>query len=235
MKYIRFTAVVVLVLAGACQAQAADKAAVQQAQRSFDAMERGKFILGYLEMGAQYKDHNCIAVVGVADSDGKRIPGHFCLRYQFDWAIGEYDNTTTVDLLFDEKGRFYDVNNEKSTSVVWPPYAVANGTIKLLGAVFLEAFKKDLKPEDKKFIQDCIDKADARGMLEVRAGLPIQRPRPLTDFRPSPAAPRKAPASSARQLNACRPPAEARRRSACRLLAEYSTPCQADRTTRTIP
>jgi hypothetical protein len=164
MKYVRPVAVL-LVLAIAFQARAADPAAVKQAQRSFDTTDRAKLILGYLHLGGQYKDHECLAAVGVADAKGNLIPGAFCLRYRYYWSIGGYDNKTTIDLLFDANGALSGVNNEDSTSIVSPPYAIADGTVKVLGNALLAAAKNNLKEQDRKFIQNCIDNADAHDLM----------------------------------------------------------------------
>lgn len=165
MKLVRLTAFALVVLVAACQARADRQARIEKAQESFDAEARGKFILGYLHLGGDYQSHKCTAVVDVEDKDGNALPGQFCLRYEFDWAIAGSDNTTTIDLLFDEKGRLYDVNNEDSTSIVSPPYLLANGAIKILGKALLEAMSDNLKEEDRKFIQKCIDDADAHDLM----------------------------------------------------------------------
>lgn len=165
MKYAR-PAVVLLLLCAAVPARAADKQAlIDKAQEFFDAETRGKFMLGYLHLGGDYQAHKCVAPVDVEDKDGNVIPGQFCLRYQIDWSLAGSDNTTTLDLLFDAKGRLYDVNNEDSTSIVSPPYLLANGAIKILGKALLEAAKDNLKEEDRRTIQQFIDDANAHGMM----------------------------------------------------------------------
>jgi hypothetical protein len=165
MKLVRVSAVVLLVLTAAATARADKQARIDKAQEFFDAEERGKFMLGYLHLGGDYDSHKCIAAVDVEDADGNVIPGEFCLRYEFEWSIAGSDNTTTVDLIFDAKGRLAEVNNEKSTSIVSPPYLLANGAIKILGKALLEATKDNLKDEDKEFIQKCIDDAEAHDLM----------------------------------------------------------------------
>jgi len=164
MKLVRLSVVVLLVLAAAAPARADKQERIDKAKEFFDAEERGKFMLGYLHLGGDYDSHKC-EVLDVEDEDGNVIPALFGLRYEFAWSIGGSDNTTTVDLIFDAKGHLSNVNNAKSTSIVSPPYLLANGAIKILGQALLEATKDNLKDEDKDFIQKCIDDADARKLM----------------------------------------------------------------------
>jgi len=165
MSHVRFAAAF-LVLVAVGQGRAGDRVTVQRALRSFDAAPRAKFMLTALHPGATDTNHKCVAVVGVNDPSGKPVPGHFCLRYQFSWSTSFGDDTTSVDLLFDDLGRLHEINNERTTAIVNQPYVLANGAIQVVGALVQEAFKDRMSAEDRKFVQGCIDNPNARGLMK---------------------------------------------------------------------
>jgi hypothetical protein len=138
--------------------------AVKRADTFFKTAQRGKAILNALHFGARYDGHTCKEYTKVQGSDGKIVPGHFCLVYDFKWAgTGE----TRVGLFCDERGTFYASKVLKSNAVLSQPFAVAKLSIKVLGEAMLEALKNDLKENDKKAMRKLIDAADPKGLLET--------------------------------------------------------------------
>jgi hypothetical protein len=138
--------------------------AVRRANNFFKTEKRGKDILGALHFGARYDGHTLKEYTRVTDSDGRTVPGHFCLVYDFQWAG---DGKTQIGFFCDARGNFYSSKVIKTNAFLSQPYAVAKLSIKLLGETLLAAFKDDLKEDDRKAIRKMIDDADPRGLMEV--------------------------------------------------------------------
>jgi hypothetical protein len=156
----RRTPLIALALLLLAQPALAQDRAADSGERFLNS--RGSAILSYLHFGSKYQGHRCVARVGVNDAAGRLVPGHFCLRYQFDW---DKDGVTTADFLFDDRGRFYVINNFRSNGILNQPFAYANVSIRVLGSVIYEVFRDQLTDNDRQTLRNLIDSADAHGML----------------------------------------------------------------------
>jgi hypothetical protein len=138
-----------------------EQRALDRAHAFLSTARRGTDILSFVHFGAKYKGHAFKEWVSVTQ-DGRKVPGHFALLYEYAW---EDDGLTTVAFLCDASGGVYDVQVVRTNAIFSQPYVLANGTIKVLGNLLIEAFKDNMKPEERQFVQKLIDDADAKGML----------------------------------------------------------------------
>jgi len=170
MRSITRTAVLALLLTAmllgltALPARAGDgveQRALDRAHAFLSTARRGTDILSYVHFGAEYNGHTFKEWVTVTQ-DGRKVPGHFALVYEFAW---EDDGRTTLAFLCDASGGVYDVQVVRTNAVFSQPYVLANGAIKVLGNLLIEAFKDNMKPEERQFVQKLVDEADAKGML----------------------------------------------------------------------
>ena len=146
--------------------RAADQPSSKAIQRAHDFLKTettGKYILGFVHMGARYNGHEVVERREVARK-GRMLPGHFALVYDFDW---EADGTTQLAFLCDADGDVYDVQVLKTNAFLNSPFDLAKLSIAVLGEVILEAFKDNMTAKDKEQVQSFIKNADPEAMLEL--------------------------------------------------------------------
>jgi hypothetical protein len=144
--------------------------ALNRAHAFFKTEQRAKSILSALHFAARYDGHTYKGYAKVKNGDGKIVPGHMALVYDYKWAG---DGETRVAFLCDARGSFYELKVLKSNGELSRPFVLAKISIKLLGEAILAAFKDDLKEADRKQLRKLIDDADPKGLLE--ASLKLQQ------------------------------------------------------------
>jgi hypothetical protein len=122
-----------------------------------DDANRGKAMLNYLHMGARYRGHEFIKGSRIADADG------FELLYRFRW---EDDGVTDLAFQCNRRGYVTSVSVVNSNAKLSPPFLLATVSIKLLGAAIMDSYKDKLTDDQKRQLQQLINEADAKGMLE---------------------------------------------------------------------
>jgi hypothetical protein len=156
-----------LILACAAIPSAIPQCSAQTAQdnagRFLRTEDRGKESLSYIHFGADYHGHEYLRTVSVLDGQGSPIPGQFALVYRFNW---EDDGITDVAYLCDASGYVYKVQIMSTNAVLSQPFVLANAAIKLLGNAFIQANKDKMSELERKVVQELVDKADAKGLLE---------------------------------------------------------------------
>ncbi len=140
-----------------------DQRAVDRAHNFLTTEQRGKDVLSYVHFGATYQRHKFKETRLVNDGDGRPIKGHFALVYAFDW---EDDGISHVGFLCDARGNVYKTQVVYTNAVLNQPFALANGTIKLLGNLLIEALGDKLSADERKQVQKFVDDANAKAMLE---------------------------------------------------------------------
>ncbi|MFO0951560.1 MAG: hypothetical protein U0835_10485 [Isosphaeraceae bacterium] len=147
------------------QAQTQEKA--RRAVNFLATSKRGKDILSYLHFGGTYVDHEVLRIFKVTNRDGDEQFGHVAVKVSFDWTTSFGDNTTTAVFFFDEKGDPYEIQCEPgdTTSIISPPFGLANGAIQVLGNLLLAAAGDQMSAQEKSDMQKAIDKQDARQLL----------------------------------------------------------------------
>jgi hypothetical protein len=164
MKLNRLAPALVAVLALAAPARAADPAA---ARRYLEGGGVPRMALSYMHATATFKGMDYVDQTGVNDGSGRPIPGQFALHYRFRW-VGLFDNANSTDacFLFDERGRLYDVQATRTTSV-FKPFEGADVIIGLVKDALIAEIDRGKDDEAKKLVRDLIARADARGLLTL--------------------------------------------------------------------
>jgi hypothetical protein len=140
-----------------------DPKALTRAHDFLKTAQRGADILSFVHYGAKYGSHAYQQRLTVVNQKGERVPGHFALDYQFKW---EDDGVTDVRFFCDAQGGVYEVQIVKTNARLQQPYFAANLAIKVIGNLLIEAFKDNLNDAQRKEIQQIVDDADAKRMLE---------------------------------------------------------------------
>jgi len=151
---------------GAGLARAADQPSRKSIERAHDFLKTeatGKYVLGFVHMGAQYNGHEIVERRSVSRK-GREVPGHFALVYDFDW---EADGSTQLAFLCDADGDIYDVQVLRTNAFLNSPYDLAKLSIAVLGELILEAFKEKMTAEDRQQLQTFVKNADPESMLEL--------------------------------------------------------------------
>lgn len=165
--FVRLLVVLTLLASLGLPANAANSfsdSAVRRAAAFVDTKSRGEFVLGHLHMFATYRGHKYRETLRVTNSTGAVEPGKFALVYRYYWNDDDY---TDLAYFFDAKGGFDGVQAMRSTAIIQQPFAIAELSIKLLGNVLVEAFRDNLSPGERASIQQMIDSADVKGLLET--------------------------------------------------------------------
>jgi hypothetical protein len=136
--------------------------AVTRAHEFLNARGRGKDVLSYVHFGATYRGH-AYKETRYVTRDGKTVPGHFALIYEYSW---EDDGKTNLAFLCDAGGSVYEVKVFQSNAIFNQPFLTANATTKLLGNLLIGAFKKQMTEEECRKVQKIVDDADAKALLE---------------------------------------------------------------------
>ncbi|GAA4420801.1 hypothetical protein [Bremerella cremea] len=161
------TLMVILSAASLCEAQ--DVLAVGKARQFLDSTSTAKYVMGIVHMGAELRQYECVGSVGVVDSSGAKIPGEFALVYDYVWMANGRGDTRLL-FLCDRNGNIEDVQVRSSTGVLQAPYLVSNGTIQVVGQVLLEAFRKEMSPQEQREVESLVRNADSEGLLEMGLG-----------------------------------------------------------------
>jgi hypothetical protein len=161
-------------LIGAPEALAQSQRKIKREADFLSSTKRGKEILGYLHFGSTYIDHEVIKVLRVTDTNDEVIPGHVALKVVFDWKTSLGENSTTAYVFFDEKGDPYDIKcgPDDTTSIISPPFVLANGAIQILGNLLIAAAGDSMNAKEKADMRKAVDAANARELLV--AALKIQ-------------------------------------------------------------
>jgi len=157
-----------LITAGFSEAQTST--AINRAQDYLDSTNNAKHIIGIVHMGADLTGFSYVRRGGVTNHSGESIPGHFYLAYDYEWNSGGYGETRLA-FLCDERGTIYEVKNLGSSGVLQAPFLVANGTIKIIGQLLIEAFREEMTNEELKQVQRLVQNSDSKGLLEMGIGL----------------------------------------------------------------
>jgi hypothetical protein len=159
------TACVILLLAAAgTRAQEVDARAVARARDFLQTGARGKEVCGILQFGCTYNGHHYLKTLGIKDGDGNLIKGYFALVYEFKW---NDDGWTRLAFLCDSRGNVYKTQVVDHNGVLNQPFALADLSIKLIGAILLEAFKGNMTEAERRQAEKLIDDANSKGILEM--------------------------------------------------------------------
>lgn len=140
-------------------ASPADQRAVNRADALLSTAETGTNVLNFLHMGADYHGHRYLKTLPV--SDGR---GDFELVYRYFW---HDDGITDLGFLCDDNGFVYKVRVEYTNAVWSQPFLAANVSISVLGHSMIEAYKDKLSEDDRRKLHELVNKADAKGLLEL--------------------------------------------------------------------
>jgi hypothetical protein len=132
--------------------------AVSKAQRFLAPRERGEEILEYVHLGADYTRHELVRYVPYES-------GGFALIYRFVWKTTDL-GYTFIAFNFDSQGNFSSLKVGETDATFNLPFLFADLSIKVVGNMFIQAHKNDMKREDLDALQKLIDNADAKSLLE---------------------------------------------------------------------
>jgi hypothetical protein len=135
----------------------------QRAHNFLQDRQNATSILSFLHFGASYRGHELTKIEGVVDSAGNRVDGDFALVYRFHW---EDDGVTDVIFFCNGRGQIYDSQIEYSNGVISTPFALANISIQFVGRLVINSDDK-MSESDRELAIKLIDKADARGLLNL--------------------------------------------------------------------
>jgi len=138
--------------------------AMNRARAFLETTSRGSEVLGYVHLGATYQGHQYVDTRGVVDAGGREIPGRFALVYRFSW---DKDGSSDVGFLCDSNGRVYGVRIVSSNAILQQPFFFANKTIQVLGNLVISALKDNMSEEETNAVQQFVNEADAKGLLEL--------------------------------------------------------------------
>lgn len=150
-----------------CVAQdSVSSASIQKVKSFMNSRTTGRYVLGFLHMGADHTSHTLQSTTGVKDHSGRALPGEFALVYNFTWnANGRGD--TKVAFFFDRNGNFDSLTVMSSTGYVNSPFTFADATIQVLGQGLVEAFQGHMSASERRQIQALISSANSEGLLEL--------------------------------------------------------------------
>jgi hypothetical protein len=151
-----------LLVSPAAQADEIDQKALNRAHDFLKGADRGRTVIKLMHAWCTYVGHTPQETRFVFDGAGKKIPGAFKLRYIFDW---NKNGWTDVAFVCDRRGNITDIEILGHNSVINVPFAVSNATIKIAGNGLIELFKDKMTAEERKQLQDAVDKADAKALL----------------------------------------------------------------------
>lgn len=145
------------------QFQTSPQRAVTEAHQYLNTAQNGRYILGFVHFGAQYRGHEYVKTLAVKNGNEDTVAGHFALVYRFHW---EEDGITDVAFLCDARGRVYKVQAMSTNAFLSPPFGLAQISISLLGNIVMDAYKDKMSASDRRFFRKLVDDADAKAMLE---------------------------------------------------------------------
>src|SRR5580693_445654 len=137
-----------------------DQQAVLSAQRFLKTEQNGKYTLAFLHFCADYHGHEYQGTLPAID-------GTFKLVYRFKW---ENDGVTDLAYVCDAKGNVRAVEVLYSNGFLSRPFVLADGAIKVLGNLAIEANKKNMSDLQRRLVQELVDDANAKGLLELSLG-----------------------------------------------------------------
>jgi hypothetical protein len=145
-------------LLSSAQVEGGSQWAINRAHRFLSPGERGKEILEYVHLGAQYLSREYIATVPLED-------GNFALFYEFKWRTTG-DGFTDIAFACDGNGNLYKLAVTKTNAEFNQPFLLANASIKVLGSFLIAEYKDKLKDDTRKLLLKIVDDADAHKLLE---------------------------------------------------------------------
>lgn len=161
-----FVVITSFAASGVCLAQSdISSTAIQKAKSFVGTQNTGKYVLEFVHLGATYKTHTLNRVSAVKDSAGKLIPGEFAVIYDFVWDASGTGNTRLA-FFCDKSGNVKGVKNMHCDAFVNTPFAFADGTIKVVGQIIIEAFGNQMSATDRRTVQSLVNSANSKGLLE---------------------------------------------------------------------
>ncbi len=139
------------------------QSAIGRASKFLGSQTTGKYVLGFVHLGARYDGHE-LASVRTVTRQGTPVPGHFALVYDYSC---ENDGRTQIAFLCDHGGKVYDVQILDHNGVLNTPYTLAKLSIDVLGNALLDAFKDNMSSSDRSQLQTMIRNADPEAMLKM--------------------------------------------------------------------
>lgn len=133
--------------------------ALEKADAFLSTEERGKEILSYVHLGAEYHGHQYLRTRPVDNN-----PEAFALVYRFRW---EDDGITDVAFLCDSRGYVYQVQIVWTNAVWNQPFVFANASIRILGNSLIEMYKDKLSEDERRQLRELVRNADAKSLLEL--------------------------------------------------------------------
>ncbi len=138
--------------------------ALKRAHAFLNTADRGKTITNMVHFGATYGGHTYKGYTKVKGRNGKIVPGHMALIFDFKWAS---DGETRIAFFCDGDGDFYSLKVQESNGNISRPFVLAELSIKLVGKTILDGFKGKIKEKDREDLNKVIDAADPKGLLEL--------------------------------------------------------------------
>lgn len=137
--------------------------AVRRAHEFLKGESTGRYVLGFVHMGARYDGHELVELVGVK-RNGRPVPGHFALVYGYDW---QGDGSTRIAFLCDREGSVYEMQVLDHNGVLNRPFDLAKLSIAVLGEALLEAFREQMTDSDQALLRRIVRDADPKSLLEL--------------------------------------------------------------------
>lgn len=154
------------VLSSVCQGQSEiSSSAIEKAKSFVGTRTTGRYVLEFVHMGATYQGHSINRVTAVQDTQGNLIPGEFAVIYDFVW---DANGTGNTQLCFycNRNGEVTAVRSLKCDAFVNTPFVFADGAIKVVGQIAIEAFGSQMTASDRQMVQSLVNSANSRGLLE---------------------------------------------------------------------
>jgi hypothetical protein len=140
--------------------------AIEKAETFLGTRRNGEYILSFVHFGATYRNHTLTEVRRVVDRNGRDVPGEFALVYRFDWDAGGA-GYTDLAILCDRDGDVAGVQVLRTNAIFQQPFAIADATIQVVGAIVLDAFSDQMTNEDKRVVERMIPNSDSKSLLVV--------------------------------------------------------------------
>lgn len=150
------------VLATASQAQ--DAQLIANAKRYLDTTHNAKQILMLAHLGADLKSYSYAGDTFIKDAQGRKVPGHFALVFDYDWQWNG-SGYTRLAFLYDENGVIYDISVMATNGVANAPFELSGASIKLVGGIFIEAMRGNASAEELRKLEAAVKSANTKALL----------------------------------------------------------------------
>ena len=130
-------------------------------------------IFATLHFGSTMGTSTVTSIHGLKDDSGDVIEGAFAIKVVYDWETAFGNNVTTATLFFNKDGYVTDIT-AKSTSIISRPFDIANGTIQVLGELFIAVARENgSSAKELADLQKLVDAADSKGLLKASMNLKL--------------------------------------------------------------